>query len=82
MTIERVHGYGVIQRVKDKTGSIQNIKDLGDGRQSFEIKARGNIFRPNVLARSLYKIGLGMVALDCGREQACNSRYDAARDQS
>jgi hypothetical protein len=78
--IERVPDYGVIHRAKDKSGNIQNIKDLGDGRQSFEIKVRGNIFRPEVLARSLYKIGLGMVAFDCGREQACHRKYDAARD--
>lgn len=78
--IERVSGYGVIHRAKDKSGNIQNIKDLGDRRQSFELNVRGNIFRPEVLARSLYKIGLGMVALDCGREHACSHKYDAARD--
>lgn len=32
------------------------------------------------LARSLFKIGLGLVAHDGGAEYACNSRFDVARD--
>src|SRR5438128_9292303 len=32
--MERVPGYGIVHRVKDKTGNIQNIKDFRDGRQS------------------------------------------------
>ena len=46
----------------------------------FSIKMSGRKkFDPKLMGRSLYKIGLGMVAFHEGREVACDSKYDAAR---
>jgi hypothetical protein len=53
-------------------------KILEDGREAFALKVRGR-FKPQIIARALYKIALGMIAFDYGHDAACNSRYDAAR---
>jgi hypothetical protein len=37
-------------------------------------------FDPKVIARALYKIGLGLVALEEGQAEACNSKYDLVRE--
>ena len=52
----------------------------GDGWGVYNLKMRGKTFDPRSLARSLYKIGLGLVALSQGQEQACLNRYDDARE--
>jgi hypothetical protein len=52
-------------------------KILEDGRIAFSLRVRGR-FKPLIIARALYKIGLGMVAFDYGHDAACSSRYDAA----
>lgn len=66
---------------QSKTGrDLFETEDLGDGQVRFNVKARGKRpFDPASLARSLFKIGLGLVAHDAGPEAACHSRYDAAR---
>lgn len=65
---------------QDKSGLPQDRKDIGNGWVSFNVSMQGKRFDPKSLARSLYKIGLGLVALSQGHEQACDSRYDEARD--
>ncbi|MCX6030495.1 MAG: hypothetical protein NT169_14510 [Chloroflexi bacterium] len=65
---------------KDKTARIKDKKHLGDNWYSFRIDTRGRKFNPVLLGRALYKIALGTVALSQGRELACSSKYDAARE--
>ena len=65
---------------KDKTGNIKDKKPLGDGWYSFKLETRGKTFDPKLLGRALYKIALGLVALEHGNERACDGKYDAARD--
>jgi hypothetical protein len=64
---------------QDRSGLPQDREDLGDGWVSFTTLIRGNRFDPKALARSLYKVGLGAVALSQGDDHACDARYDAAR---
>jgi hypothetical protein len=64
---------------KDKTGDIRGKKPLGDDWYSFKIETRGKTFDPKPLGRALYKIALGLVALEHGNERACDNKYDAAR---
>jgi len=66
---------------RSKTGRDPfETEDLGDGHIRFKVKARGKrSFNPASLARSLFKIGLGLVAHDAGPEAACHPRYNAAR---
>lgn len=66
---------------RSKTGrNLFETEDMGDGQVRFNIKTRSRRpFDPASLARSLFKIGLGLVAHDAGPEAACHPRYDAAR---
>jgi hypothetical protein len=56
-------------------------QDLSDGTVRFSLRAVGRK-RSDIprLGRSLFKIGLGLVAHDRGSEYACDGRFDAARD--
>ena len=66
-------------RIKAGRNIFQTV-DLGNGQVQFNIKATGKRpFDPALLARSLFKVGLGLVAYDAGLDAACHSRYDAAR---
>ncbi len=65
---------------KDKTGGIKNEKKLEDGTISFKVEGKVKKINFNLLGRALYKIALGMVALADGHEQACSSRFNAARE--
>lgn len=61
---------------------LEITKKHPDGSVEFKISFRGKRFDPKsrrLLARSLHKMGLGMVALDQGHEVALSSRYDHAR---
>jgi hypothetical protein len=54
---------------------------LPNGRVELTMSYRGShAFNPVPLARSLFKIGLGLVALGAGLERACGSEFDAARN--
>ena len=77
--MEKTHPQHIRITAQDKTGLPQNKRELGDGWISFNLAVRGHRFNPNALARSLYKVGLGLVALSQGVEVACNSKYDQAR---
>ena len=80
MTIERTGPRQIRITSKDRTGGVRNVRELGDDEVTFEINMQAGGFKPQRLARSLYKIALGMVALDQGQDTACDSRYNAARD--
>lgn len=80
MIIKKTHPLHIKVVAKDKTGNPKNEKNVGDGWQSFNLQMRGKTFDPKQLARALYKIALGMVAFDKGLEQACDSKYNAARE--
>jgi hypothetical protein len=78
--IERIGPRDIKIVAKDKTGNIKDKKPLGNDWYSFRIETRGKTFDPRLLGRALYKIALGLVALEHGNEQACDGRYDAARN--
>jgi hypothetical protein len=80
MTIEKAHPRHIRITAKDKTGGISNKQELGDGWFSWNLNFRGKVFDPERLGRSLYKIGLGFVALDQGQEAALSNRFNLARD--
>lgn len=80
MTIEKTHPGHIRMTAKDKSGRMKNKKELGDGWISWNMNFRGKPIDPIRLARSLYKIGLGFVAFDQGRDVALSSRFDLARD--
>lgn len=65
---------------KDKTGEIKNKKDLGDGWFSWTTEFKGKRVNIKELARSFYKIGLGMVAFKQGHDIALLPKFDRARD--
>jgi hypothetical protein len=77
---ERTGPHDIRAVAQDKSGLPREMTELGDGHISFQLQMRGKTFHPKALARSLYKIGLGLVALSQGQKQACDSRYDEARD--
>jgi hypothetical protein len=80
ISMERTHPQHITIIAQDKSGLPQSKTELGDGRVSFNLPVRGKRFKPKVLARSLYKIGLGLVALSQGVIVACDSKYDHARE--
>jgi hypothetical protein len=79
LTASWLPGRGFFITEKPNQKIIFDRKILEDGREAFKIKVRGQ-FKPQIIARALYKIGLGMVAFDYGHDAACDSRYKAARD--
>lgn len=80
MTVEKTHPTHIKITAKDKSGRIQNKKELGDGWVSWNMNFRGKQVNPVRLGRSLYKIGLGFVALDQGLHVVLSTRFDHARD--
>jgi hypothetical protein len=80
MTVEKTHPSHIRITAKDKTGGMQNRKELGNGWISWNMNFRGKQVDTIRLGRSLYKIGLGFVALDQGLDTVLSARFDAARD--
>lgn len=80
MTVERTHPRHIRITAKDKSGHMSNKQELGDGWISWNLNFRGKVMDPVRLGRSLYKIGLGFVALDQGLDDALSIRFDLARD--
>jgi len=77
--IERTRPNHIRITAKDKSGEIKEKKGLGDGWYSWKMEFRGGRMNPKLLARSLFKIGLGFIALDIGHEAASSARFDHAR---
>jgi HNH endonuclease len=79
-TVERTHPRHIQYVAKGNSKLIRDETKLEDGsvRFSVQLEAKANS-NPITLARALYKIGLGMVALDKGQDYACSSKFDAAR---
>jgi hypothetical protein len=65
---------------KNKAGEIKNLRQTGDDTHTFNVEWKGKKINWNLIGRALYKIGLGMVAFKQGRERACESKFDAARE--
>jgi hypothetical protein len=65
---------------KDGKEHISRKQELEDGRVLYTFTGTLKKFEPKLLGRAIYKIALGMVAFSKGHEEACGSRYDAARD--
>lgn len=62
------------------TPSLQVLEQQEDGTVKFNINVTGR--KPldaQMLGRALFKIALGMVAFQSGRDRACDARYDPAR---
>lgn len=65
---------------KNKAGEIKNLRQIGEDTHAFNVEWKGRKLNWNLIGRALYKIGLGMVAFKQGRERACESKFDAARE--
>jgi hypothetical protein len=59
---------------------ITDQRDLGNGLQAFKINVVGKPLDPPRIGRALYKVALGLVALDHGPEVVRSIRYEAARE--
>lgn len=64
---------------KDKSGFLQEEKDLGDGRVRFNISINAALPNPSLVARAYFKIALGTVAYDRSAEFALGELYEPAR---
>ncbi|HST51837.1 MAG TPA: HNH endonuclease [Pyrinomonadaceae bacterium] len=78
-TLEKTGPRHLKMTPKNKAGEIKNLKQIGDDLHSFNVEWKGKKINWKLIGRALYKIALGMVAFKQGRDQACNSKFDAAR---
>ena len=58
---------------------VTQIEEQVNGRTKVSFQLTGGKFEPRLIARAFYKIALGLVALEHGKEYACNSKFDRAR---
>ncbi|MGM0392718.1 MAG: HNH endonuclease [Bacteroidota bacterium] len=79
MSIKKTHPRHIEITAKDKTANISNKKELDDGMYSWNFNFRGKPIDPVRLGRSLYKIGLGFIALDLGHDVALSKKYEKTR---
>jgi hypothetical protein len=79
ISIKKTDPRNIVLTAKDKSGWLENLKEMGDGQISFSINIKGKKFDPKMIGRALYKIALGIVAYDQGLEVACDSKFDMAR---
>src|SRR5262249_34466469 len=79
-TVERTHPRHIKWTAKGDSKIITEETKLKDGSISlkFQLEARKG-YDQSMFARALYKIALGMAALDKGQEYACASKFDSAR---
>ena len=68
----------VVNSPSKKNFTIGEPDENGVTHFKMRLTGRKN-FDPIIIARALYKIGLGMVAFHEGKLNACNSKYDRAR---
>ena len=80
MVVEKTSPRHIRITAKDKSGEMQNIKEYDDGWISWSMKFLGKPLNPIRLGRSLYKIGLGFIALDQGPDVSFSTKFDPARD--
>jgi hypothetical protein len=80
MTVEKKSPNYIEFKAKDKTGRIKKKEKLKDGRDKLTLSFTGKRLDWKRLARTIYKIALGMVAYDYGHEAALSDKYQAARD--
>lgn len=81
MTIERTAPRHIRVRTRRGVKAPNPPEPQADGTVRFTISATGRSrFDPIPLARSLFKIGLGLVAHDAGSEAALDTRYAPARE--
>ena len=80
-TVERTHPRHLKWTAKGDSKIITEETQREDGQVAFKFNLEGkkNRHDPCTLGRALYKITLGMAALDKGQEYACSNRFDAAR---
>ena len=60
--------------------SIPKATELPDGGYKLKMSLIQQQFNPHIIARVLFKMGLGIVAIDRGQEDALHPRYDPARE--
>lgn len=80
MSVKKTGPRNIHIKAKDRTGGVKNVKEHEDGTVSCKVEWKGKRLNPNLLARELYKIALGTVAIDYGHEHACSSKFNAARE--
>lgn len=76
MSIKKTHPQEI--KILDSNG-FEMFSSTEEGNFRFEAVGR-TIFKPHEFGRSLYKIALGIIALENGTKTALNSKYDLARD--
>lgn len=64
---------------QDKSGNFTDKKEIENVLYSFKQEIHGKIFKPKLIARSLYKMGLGLIAYKERGLAECD-RYDTARE--
>jgi HNH endonuclease len=80
MTVERTHPRNVDIRIDEKPKSEFDVK-ITDQVCKMKFTSIGRTkFNPQLLGRSLYKIGLGIICWSNGVQVALDKQYDTARD--
>lgn len=76
---ERTDPREITVTAKDETGGLKESKVFDDGSLGLNTTFKGKRFNWPLLGRSIFKIGLGMVAFDMGHGAALDPKLDAAR---
>lgn len=80
LSIKRTTPKNISIKTKDKSAFIIRNKNSKTGEIDFTISIKGRKFDAKMLGRALYKISLGIIALDQGKEIACSSKFDIPRN--
>ena len=78
--LEKTSPNTIIMRSYAGNKSIPKATKLPDGGYKLKMSLIQQQFNPHIIARVLFKMGLGIVAIDRGREEALHPRYDPARE--
>lgn len=81
VTIEKIKPRHINWTSKDGESPFKKEKELEDGwfEFSFHLESK-KISDYTVIHRALYKMALGMVALEKGQDYACSDRFNVARE--
>ncbi|KAF5431988.1 HNH endonuclease [Candidatus Methanophagaceae archaeon] len=77
--LQRISPNAITMRYHVGAKSIPKATELPEGGYKLKLSLTTQ-FNPHIIARVLFKMGLGIVATDRGREEALHPRYDPARE--
>ncbi|MCX6558827.1 MAG: hypothetical protein NTW95_15585 [Candidatus Aminicenantes bacterium] len=80
LSIKRTTPKNIAIKTKDESAFIIHDKNSETGEIDYTISIKGRKLDAKMLGRALYKISLGIIALDHGNEIACSSKFDTARN--